>query len=353
MGGASRGDSSHGLQVTTLTESDHPRWDAFVDACPTATFCHRAGWQTVIERAFRHPTWFLMAEGEQGIEGVLPLARVRSRLFGDQLTSLPFCVYGGIAATTDRATQALDQAAVDLAEDLGVGHLEYRHRDFALHDDWPTKDLYVTFRGAIHEDPDANLKAIPRKQRAMVRKGIDAGLEWSLDDDSARFFPAYAESVRNLGTPVFAKRYFDILRDVFGDACEVLTVTHRGRIVASVLSFYFRDEVFPYYGGGTGASRGLYANDFMYWSLMERARQRGCRVFDYGRSKKDTGSYRFKKHWGFIPEPLHYECRLVREHALRDNSPMNPRYQRFIRLWQRLPLPVANAIGPHIVRSLG
>ncbi len=340
------------VRITELTASDIARWDAFVDGCPEATFFHRAGWKEVIERAFGHSTYFLMAESGDAIEGVLPLARLRSRLFGDALVSLPFAVYGGIAASTEQAADALDKAAQVLAERLGVGHLEYRHRK-PTHPDWPSKDLYVTFRGRIDPDSQANMAAIPRKQRAMIRKGIRAGLQGRFDDDNDRFFQAYSYSVHQLGTPVFARRYFDLLREVFGCSCDVLTVSHGERLVASVLSFYFRDEVLPFYGGGTALARELAGNDFMYWQLMESARERGYRLFDFGRSKRGAGSYHFKKHWGFEPRPLHYECRLIRATALPDNSPMNPKYRLFIALWRRLPLAVVNALGPHIVRNLG
>ncbi|HET8702094.1 MAG TPA: FemAB family XrtA/PEP-CTERM system-associated protein [Nitrococcus sp.] len=340
------------VRITELTAKDIARWDAFVDACPEATFFHRAGWKEIIDCAFGHPTYFLMAENAGMIEGVLPLARVHSRLFGDALISLPFAVYGGIAATTPRATSALDEAAQALAEQLGVGHLEYRQRK-PLHPDWPTKGLYVTFRGRISSDSQVNMEAIPRKQRAMVRKGIRAGLNSEFDADNERFFRAYSASVHRLGTPVFARRYFDLLREVFGRDCDVLTVTHGERLVASVLSFYFRDEVLPFYGGGTQLARDLAGNDFMYWQLMESARERGYRLFDFGRSKRDVGSFHFKKHWGFEPQPLHYECRLIRATALPDNSPLNPKYKLFIALWRRLPLAAANALGPHIVRNLG
>jgi FemAB-related protein (PEP-CTERM system-associated) len=197
------------------------------------------------------------------------------------------------------------------------------------------------------------MAAIPRKQRAMVRKGIQAGLTSELDDGIDRFYRAYSESVRNLGTPVFGKRYFQILKEVFGADCEVLTITSGGGLVASVLSFYFRDEVLPYYGGGTDEARAVKGNDFMYWELMRRAAERGVKVFDYGRSKVGTGSYGFKKNWGFEPEPLHYEYHLVRADRVPDVNPLNPKYRLFIAAWKRLPLAVSRLIGPMIARSLG
>ena len=340
------------LRVGHLEPADFSRWDEFVAGCSEATFFHRAGWKAVIERAFGHATYFLYAQTGGQIEGVLPLAEVKSRLFGHTLVALPFCVYGGIAARSERARQALDDAARALAEKLRVDHLEYRGRA-PQHPDWVHKDLYVTFRKEIDPAAERNLLAIPRKQRAMVRKGIKAGLQTGIDDGVERFFTAYSASVHRLGTPVFARRYFQILKEVFGGDCEVLTVTHEGRLVASVLSFYFRDEVLPYYGGGVASAREVAGNDFMYWDLMRRACERGIRVFDFGRSKRGTGSFDFKKNWGFEAQPLHYEYLLVKGKRVAEHNPLNPKYRMFIRMWQRLPLPLANLIGPHIVKSLG
>jgi len=335
-----------------LTLAGFGRWDDFVAAAPGATFFHRAGWKTVIENAFGHRTHFLYAERDGHIDGVLPLAEMKTLLFGHALVSLPFCVYGGIAAHSAETSRALDEAAQALARQLGVDHLEYRHKE-PLHPAWVRSDLYCTFRKDILPEVEQNLNAIPRKQRAMVRKGIKAGLVSEPDDDVERLFDAYSQSVHRLGTPVFAKRYFRKLREVFGADCEVLTITREGRVIASVLSFYLRDQVLPYYGGGTAAARDVAGNDFMYWELMRRSCERGIRVFDYGRSKRGTGAFDFKKNWGFEPEPLTYEYLLVNGARIAEHNPLNPRYALMIKAWQRLPLPVANLIGPHIVRGLG
>ncbi len=280
------------------------------------------------------------------------MGHVKSMLFGNALISAPFCVYGGIAAISDDARIALDESASGLARELGVDYLEmrnYRQR----HENRPHKELYVTFRKDLDPDPEENLKAIPRKQRAMVRKGIKAGLTAVVDNDVDRLYAAYAESARNLGTPVFSKKYFENLKKVFTDSCEMLIVEHQGRLVGGVMNFYFRDEVLPYYGGGTEQARDLKANDFMYWEVMRRAVEKGIKVFDYGRSKEGTGSYRFKKHWGFEPQPLFYEFDLVKVSSMPDINPLNPKYQMFISMWKRLPLPVSNVVGPWISKDLG
>ena len=354
LAGRSADAAAHdAVTVRELEPADCSRWDAFVADCGEATFFHRAGWKTVIEQAFGHRTFFLYAEAGGRIEGVLPLAEVRSLLFGHTLVALPFCVYGGIAAASERARRVLDEAAGALAERLRVDHLEYRSL-IPHHADWAHNDLYVTFRKPIDADPERNLLAIPRKQRAMVRKGIKNGLRGEFDPDVDRFFALFAENVHRQGTPALPKRYFAQLRRTFGDDCRVLTVLDAaGTPVSSVLTFYWRDEVLTYYAGAAVAARELAGNDFKYWELMRDAAQRGCRVFDYGRSKRGTGSLDFKKNWGFEPQPLHYEYRLIKGKRVPEHNPLNPKYRLFINLWRRLPLPVANAIGPHIVKSLG
>ncbi len=342
-----------GIEVRQAAGTDLARWDAFIERCPEATFFHKAGWKEVIDSVFRHRTFYLFAERDGAIVGVLPLAQVKSVLFGHALVSLPFCVYGGVAATDPAAMTALHTAARGLAEGLGAGHLELRNR-IARESDWARQDLYVTFRKEILPDVESNMRAIPRKQRAMVRKGIQRGLQGEIDASVDRFFALYADNVHRHGTPALPKRYFETLKRVFGRDVEILTVLDAERKpVSSVLTFYFRDEVLPYYAGDDAAARDLAANDFKYWDLMRRACGRGLRVFDYGRSKRDTGSFSFKKNWGFVPEPLHYEYALLRGTVIPQNNPSNPKYKAMIAVWRRLPIGVANAIGPYIVRNLG
>ena len=306
-----------------------------------------------MERAFGHRAHFLYAESNGEIQGVLPLAQVKSWLFGHSLCSLPFCVYGGIAAKSEPARKKLDLAAQQLASSLNVDHLEYRSFQ-ATHPGWAHKDLYVTFRKEIFSDHEKNMLAIPRKQRAMVRKGIKAGLRGEIDNNVDRFFALFSDNVHRQGTPALSKRYFRLLTEIFGGDCEVLTVVDQSnRSLSSVLTFYFRNEVLPYYAGDDIAGRELAANDFKYWDLMRRATERGCKLFDYGRSKVGTGPYHFKKNWGFEPTPLHYEYQLHSAKSVPDQNPLNPKYGLLIKAWQTMPLAVANRLGPYIVKYLG
>lgn len=340
------------LEVRLLDEQSGQAWDSYVDAHPESTFFHRAGWKKVLEKAFGHKAHYLYTVNASGhIEGIFPLGEIRSLLFGRSLISVPFCVRGGILANSAEARATLAQAAMQLARELDVDYLEVRDSE-PMEGNWEVKSIYVNFSKEIESTPELNMLAIPRKQRAMVRKGIEAGLRSEIDNNPDRLYEAYAASVRNLGTPVFPKRYFRILQEVFGNDCEILTVTRADQLVGSVMSFYFRDQVLPYYGGGTLESRALKGNDFMYWELMRRACEKGIRIFDYGRSKEDTGSYSFKKNWGFEPEPLRYQYYLVKANRMPDISPLNPKYSFFIRVWKKLPLAITKMIGPLVAKNL-
>jgi len=338
--------------VRDFTSGDAGAWEAFVERHPGSTFFHRLGWRELMESEFRHKTHYLVAKQGSHVAGILPLVETRSRLFGHALVSSPFCAHASALADTPAIADALIDAAVDRARSLGVTHLELRSR-IALRPEWPTQDLYVNFSRAILPTVDDNLLAVPRKQRAMVRKGIKNGLTSTVDSDVDGFFELYADNMHRHGTPPFARSYFRRLREVFGEACEVLTVFDGGTPISGVLSFYFRDTVLPYYAGDRVQARERAANDFKYWELMRRACERGLSVFDYGRSKRGSGSYDFKKNWGFESSPLYYEYRLLKRETIPQNNPANPKYRALIAVWRRMPIGLANAIGPHLVRGLG
>ncbi|HVE51184.1 MAG TPA: FemAB family XrtA/PEP-CTERM system-associated protein [Casimicrobiaceae bacterium] len=339
--------------VREFRSEDAPRWDAFVERCAKATFFHRIAWRTILEEEFRHRTHYLVAERDGAIVGVLPLAEVKSRWFGHALVSLPFAVYGGPASDEADASRALVDAAEALGRKLGVSRIELRNRE-PVADGWAKSDLYVTYRKSLEADVEANMLAVPRKQRAMIRKGAKNALASEIDADAGRFFALYADNMHRHGTPPFSRRYFERLLATFGDDCEVLVVVDSNRQpLSGVLSFYFRDEVLPYYAGDTIEARDLAANDFKYWELMRRACDRRVTVFDYGRSKRGTGSFDFKKNWGFEATPLHYEYRLFDGGEIPQHNPLNPKYRALIATWRKLPRPLVNAIGPHLVRNLG
>ena len=337
---------------------ERARLDAFVYAHPDATPFHLSAWSLAVAKGCGQTAHTLVAERAHGsLAGLLPLTEIRSALFGNALASNGFAVGGGILAEDDAAIPALADAARALAGQLGCPTLELRNAAVPEKPEWEIDAAtYLGFTRALAESDEAELLAIPRKQRAEVRKALDTDLQTTVGSDRADIaahYAVYAESVRNLGTPVFPKRLFTSVLRHFGDAADILTVRHKGRAVASVLSLYFNGTVYPYWGGGTHAARALRANDRMYFALMAHARARGCTRFDFGRSKAGTGPAAFKKNWGFEGVPLVYAKHAVAGGAIREINPLNPRYARKVELWKKLPLWVANRIGPYISRGLG
>lgn len=347
------------IETATLADpADAERVERYLEARGNATPFHRPAWMRAITQSCGHRSHYLTALDDAGtIRGVLPLHDVRSLLFGRALASTAFAVSGGILADDAGIAEALAEAAWALAGRLRSPSLELRGGMLPSGSGWHVdSETYAGFVRPLAADDDAELSAIPRKQRAEVRRALGFDLEVGIGRaaaDRKAHYRVYSESVRNLGTPVFPRRLFAAVLDAFGDDADILTVRHDGKPVASVLSLYHRGVVMPYWGGGTRDARGLRANDLMYFALMRHARTRGCSRFDFGRSKAGTGAFAFKKNWGFTPEPLAYAVRTADGAAPRAINPLDPKYQAKIAMWQRLPLVVANHIGPVIARGLG
>ena len=325
------------------------RIDSFVRATDGATPFHLTGWSRAVRRGCGQRSRYLVAERADGaIAGVLPLTAMRSPIAGRALVSVGFGVDGGVLGD---AVEPLTAGAWDLARRIGCPGVELRGGVAPA--GWHVDDTtYLGFARGLAADDEAELLAIPRKQRAEVRRALGFDLDVATGSDAAMLrehYRVYAESVRNLGTPVFPARLFaSVMAELDAD---ILTVRHEGRAVASVLSLYMNGTVYPYWGGGTAAARGLRANDRMYFALMAHARARGCTRFDFGRSKAGTGAAAFKKNWGFDPEIRRYATRS--DGPARTVNPLDPKYAAMVATWKRLPLWAATLAGPWIARGLG
>lgn len=346
------------VRRANLSDTSHARAiDAYVAAHPQGSAFHRAAWSRAVERGCGQAAHYLVAGGEGNLRGVLPLTEVHSPLFGRALASAGFAVGGGPIGDDQATVDALAEAAWILAGRLSCPSLELRGGALPSVDGWHVEEgSYAGFARALAADDEAELLAIPRKQRAEVRRaqGFDLAVRIGRgEQDRGDHYAVYAESVRNLGTPVFPRSLFDAVLDLFGEDADILTVSHEGRPLASVFSLYHKGVVMPYWGGGTRDARTWRANDMMYYALMCHARGRGCSAFDFGRSKFGTGAFAFKKNWGFEPAPLAYAIRTADGQEPRQINPLSPRYRLQIALWQKLPLGVANRLGPWIAKGLG
>ena len=341
------------VRLVDLREPDEAaRIEAYVAEMGGSAF-QRPAWLAAVERGTGQGALGLVAEKQGVLCGWLPLTELHSPIFGRALVSSGFAVGGGILAMRKATREALAKAAEELASRLSCPTIELRGG--MLPSGWPVRrDSHCGFSADLEADDDAQLLAIPRKQRAEVRKGLKAELTVHIgtgERDRREHFAVYAQSVRNLGTPVFPRGLFDAVLERL-DA-DILTIRHEGQAVASVLSLYHDGAVLPYWGGGTLAARHLRANDRMYFELMRHARARGIARFDFGRSKTGSGAWHFKKNWGFEPQPLSYASWTAPGAAPRDADPTSSRHAARIALWSQLPLAIANRLGPFIARGLG
>lgn len=341
--------------VAEYSERDREEWAAYADARADASLFHDLRWSDAVQSAYRFRPRHLLARRGGAIVGVLPLVYVASPLLGRSLISAAFGVGGGLLADDAEAAEALGARALEMGRELGVNYVELRGGPPPGEGYGEKTGLYASFERELPTDAASLLQFLPRKRRAEVRKAIEAEergeIRLRTDGGVGDFYRAYAESLRGLGTPVMPRKFLDALKAGFGAGAEISLVEAEGDIVAGLFTFWRRDRVMPYYVGAGPKARELRAFDALYHSLMRRAIERGVRVFDFGRSKAGSTHYETKTYWGFEPAPLSYHVGLVRAKELPNVSPNNPKFARFVSAWRRLPLPVANALGPIVARN--
>jgi FemAB-related protein (PEP-CTERM system-associated) len=331
------------------------RIDSYVADHPDSELFHRPHWSLAVERGCGQRGHYLVAERPDGaLAGCLPLTDVRSALFGRALVSTGFGTGGGALADDRAAADALLRAGAELADRLGCATFELRGgplpEGFAVRD-----DVYVGFAMDLPQSEEAILKSIKRRHRGVRRaRELELGVRIGAGPrDRSDFFRVYGESMRNLGSPVFPRRLFDSMLDLFGDDSDIVTVFNGASPVASVLNFYFKGTVHPYWGGGTWEARDCFGSELMYFETMCNAARRGCTRFDFGRSKVGTGNYSFKMNWGMEPQPLRYGIRTAAGAAPRDINPLSPKNRLKVEAWKKLPLWASNRLGPVLAKGLG
>ena len=334
--------------VSRATDADRPEWDAFVESRPGASGYHAWAWRDVFTRAFGHESIYLIARREANVAGVLPLVRMSSPLFGRILTSLPFVNYGGVVAVDEAAEHALLTEAAGIASSLQCRHVELRHmgRRFA---DLPCRQHKVTMRLKLGE---GLWDRLDRKVRNQVRKAQKSGLTAASGGAEflADFYTVFARNMRDLGTPVYARAVFDEVLRAFPGRARVMVVRHEGRPIAAGIGYRTGTLFEVPWASSIREFNALCPNHMLYWHAIESAQAEGVQVFDFGRSTPGEGTFKFKEQWGAEPEPLHWEYWLPPGHDLPDQGPTNPKFRLAIEGWKRLPLWLANAAGPRIVR---
>jgi len=340
----------HPLEVHPLEHGQEYEWDRFVMSSHSGTFFHLSGWNALVEKTLGHKSFLLTARRENEITGVFPISWVRNKLFGDCLVSSPLAVYGGICADDEDSYFSLLKAGRELANRLGVKYLEMRNRTEPFPTSLPGRDLYVTFTQDLSPGAEKLLKGLPQDTRYAIRKSIKAGLGWVDDLSLGEFYDIYARNVHRLGTPVFSPSVFADLLTQFPKQCRLFGVRKGKKAIAGVLCLYFRDQVIPYYGGSLLEHFKDAPNNFMYWNLMSQSCAEGFSYFDFGRSKRGTGAFKFKSSWSMKMTELPYRYQLVRAKEIPAMSPVDPKFRLPVSAWKRLPFAWTKVLGPHVIR---
>jgi serine/alanine adding enzyme len=339
--------------VVVHAEADASRWNAYVADHPEATAYHDWEWRGVIERAFGHETRYLVAKTAGGTAGVLPLVIFRSRVFGRFAVSMPFLNYGGVLASSREAEAALLDAAVREAHRADASYLELRH----------TRQVFPHLQAKRHKvamvvdlQPSAGQQwqAVDRKVRNQVRKAEKSGLRvlQGHAELAEGFYQVFAHNMRDLGTPVYGRRWFREIVSMFPDSTRLFAVMAGERPVAAALVLWHRSSIEVPWASSLRAYNPQCPNVLLYWEMLRFACERGLARFDLGRSTPGEGTFQFKRQWGAEPRELVWEYWTADGGPLPELNPKNPRFARAIALWRRLPLPLANTLGPHIVRSI-
>jgi serine/alanine adding enzyme len=331
-----------------------PDLEACASSATQAPLSRHPRWLTVLDQGLGHTPYMLEAFDGDRTTGLLPLAYVQSFLFGRFLVSLPYLNSNGVFAADEATRRLLIDRAVQLADELKVRHLELRHEQAIEHSALPGQlTSKVHMRLKLPDFPGPLWEKLPSKVRNQVRKGEKSGLTvaWGGVDLLPEFYAVFSENMRDLGTPVYGRELFASILTHFPSEAELCVVRTEQTPVAAALLLHGRGVTEVPSASSLRQYNATCANMLMYWNLLDRAVRRGQAVFDFGRSTLDGNTYRFKKQWGAVPEPAVWQY-YQREGEAGDLRPDNPRYQRLIRLWQRLPVRLTRWLGPSIVRGI-
>ncbi len=342
------------MKVSTIEAIGESRWNAYVDNCEQASVYHLSGWKSIISKAFNGRCLYFAAISETGdVSGVLPLVHFKNRLFGNFLVSMPYFNHAGLLSNNAEAEEALLSHVIHVAQGLDVSHLELREFH-PRHGEWQYKDEKVLMLLDLPSDPDVLWKSIGSKRRSQVKRPEREGASVStgglelLDD----FYAVFSRNMRDLGTPVYARALFaEILKNFPSDTFIVVIYLNKTPVAAAFLIGHRKTIEIPWASSLREYNR-LGTNMKLYWEVLKFSISQGYKIFDFGRSTIDGPTYKFKKQWGSQPKQCFWNYWLAEGNELPQLNPNNPKYKMAIAGWKRLPLVVANSLGPHIVKHL-
>lgn len=341
--------------VVLYNKEDRLRWDDFVMNHAESSCYHMSCWKGVIENSFGHKTYYLMSEDKNGaVNGILPLVHLKSAIFGNFMVSVPYFNYGGIIAVDNYVREELLKEAISIAKREKVDHIELRHKE-NLNIGLPVKQSKVCMLLNLPATSDDLWSSFSSKLRSQIRRPEKEGMyskvgkEELLDD----FYKVFSINMRDLGTPVYSKKFFANILFLNPEKTWISTVyTSAGIPVASGFLTGFRDRLEIPWASSLSDYNRFSPNMLLYWGVLKFACEQGYRTFDFGRSTPEEGTYKFKEQWGSKPVQLYWHYWLKDGGAIPEINPKNPKFQLAINVWKKLPVSLTRLIGPQIVRNL-
>lgn len=340
------------MEIQELSKKDEKEWDAFVRKQDDGTFFHLIGWKNVIEKTYKHKSYYFVAKEDDKIKGILPLFLKKSAFFGKKLISVPFCDYGGVCANDGQTKNLLIEEAKKITKEKNVDYLELRH----LHgncDGLIAKDIYFTLILDLQQDSDFLWMNFSKKVRNAIRKAIKSDLEVAMGREYINeFYDIFSKNMRDLGTPVHSFGFFRSILQEFPNQANILITCYEGKTIGAIFLLQFKDTVYATWASSDRRYFHLNPNNILYWKAIKYSSENGFKHFDFGRSKWNSGTFRFKKPWGAIPKQLYYLYYLNSLDNMPNLDPSNPKYSTLTQVWKRLPVSIATKIGPKIRRNI-
>lgn len=341
---------SPSFSIIECTVASADIWNSFGKRA-SGTYCHLFSWKQVFERTYGLQTHYLaFCSGDTWL-GILPIA-VMPRLPGcvAKAVSLPYCNYGGLLAAQGVDAEVLKAEAVKYLHRLGINRIEFREIVPGIVD---SREVTMILR--LAENSDFLWKQVGDKVRNQVRKAQRSGLtlRWGRDqaDD---LYAIYATNMGRLGTPVHSPKFVEEILASLGECADVLTVRHNERAIGAMLVIKHGNIWADPIASCLTEFNSLNPNMLLYWEALRAACDAGAESFDFGRSHKDSGTYRFKKQWGANEVALHYHSyeNGVLLPSASTNFYRGQNASRLADIWRKFPAFVQMRLGPVVRRWL-
>ena len=341
------------IEIYELERREEKEWDVYVLKHPNSTFFHQIGWRNVVQETYKHKPIYLVAKEDGNIKGILPLFLMKGVIFGTKLVSVPFAPYGGVCADDEMAEKMLIEEAIRVAEEYDVDYLELRTISGNNVKGFITQSLYVTSILKLDRNPDVvwNERLKRNKRKAIVKsEKRNLSIEWTdrVDD----FYKIYASNMRDLGSPVHSKKFFENIIHEFPDESKVSVVKRDDVVIYAAFYLFFKDTVINSWSSTREEYRKYYPTDFGIWNVIKYCCERGYRYYDFGRSQVNSSNLEFKRRWSAETKPLYYQYYLKNAKEAPNFTSMNPKRQKFAGIWKKLPLKMTTAIGPLIRKKI-